>query len=96
MHRDFEIEPGAPRPGASVVDIAGEALLTAIEIDGGDALASLHQRYGNVQGGGGFTRTALLIAQHNDMSRAGLALTGLHQHVSTPEDIFKLRATAVK
>jgi hypothetical protein len=73
-----------------------EALLAAVEIDGGDALTGFHQGDGDVQGGGGFTRTALLIAQYNDMSRARLALTSLHQHSSTPVDIFKLRATAVK
>ena len=84
MHRDFEIEAGAARPGAPVVDVTGETLLAAIEIDGGDALAGLHQGDGNMQGGGGFTRTALLVAQHNDVRRAGLSLTSLHQHVSTP------------
>ena len=96
MYRQFEIEAGAARPGASVVDITGEALLAAIEIDGGDALAGFHQGNRDMQGGSGFPRTALLIAQHNYMSRARLPLTGLHQHVSTPVDIFKLRATAVK
>ena len=96
MHREFEIEAGAARPGAAVVDVTGEALLAAIEIDGGDALAGFHQGNGNMQGGGGFARTALLVAQHNDMSRARLPLTSLHQHVSIPVDIFKLRATAVK
>src|ERR1019366_3163325 len=72
------------RPGASVVDVAGEALLAAIEIDGGDALAGLHQGDGDMQGGGGFTGTALLIAQHNDMSRARLPLPSLHQHFANP------------
>jgi len=61
MNRNFEIEAGAPRPGPPVVDVAGEALLPAIEIDGGDPLARLHQGDGNVQSGGGFTRTALLV-----------------------------------
>ena len=55
MHGNFEIETGAARPGAAVADVTGEALLAAIEIDGGDALAGLHQRDGNMQGGGGFT-----------------------------------------
>ena len=96
MDRDLEIDTGTARPGAAVADVAGEALLAAIEIDGGDALASLHQGDGNMQGGSGFTRTALLVAQHDNVRRAGLPLTGLHQHVSIPWYIFKFRATAVK
>jgi hypothetical protein len=71
-------------------------LLAAVEIDGGDALAGFHQRNGDMQGGGGFSRTTLLVSQHNDVRRARLPLTGLQQHVSSPKDIFKLRATAVK
>jgi hypothetical protein len=53
------------------------SLLAAIEIDGGDALAGLHQRDGDMQRGGGLPRTALLVAQHNDMRRAGLPLASL-------------------
>jgi hypothetical protein len=96
MHREFQIEAGAPRPGASIVDVTGKTLLAAIEIDGGDALARLHQGNRDVQGSGGFTRTALLVAEHDHMRRARLTLTSLHQHFSIPADIFKLRATAVK
>ena len=96
MHGNFEIEAGAARPGAAVVDVTGETLLAAIEIDGGDALAGFHQGDRDMQGGGGFARTALLIAQHNDVRRAGLPLTSLHQHALIPWDIFKFRATAVK
>jgi hypothetical protein len=71
-------------------------LLAAIEVDGGDALSRLHQGNSDMQGGGGFTRTTLLVSKHNDMGGARLPLTSLHQHVSTPLDIFKFRATAVK
>ncbi len=96
MHRNLEIEAGAARPGAAVADVAGKALLAAVEIDGGDALAGFHQGDGDVQGGGGFSRSALLVAQHNHMRRTRLPLTSLHQHHLTPVDIFKFRATAVK
>ena len=96
VHRHFEVEPGAARPGGAVVDVAGEALLAAVEVDGGDALAGLQQGNGDVQGGGGLARPALLVAQHDHMGRAGLSLTSLHQHRSTPVDIFKSRASAVK
>ncbi len=51
-----------------VVDVMGEALLAAIQIDSGDALAGFHQGNGDVQGCSGFARTALLVTQHNDMS----------------------------
>jgi len=96
VHGKFEIKPGAACPGAPVIDVTRKALLTAIEIDGGDPLAGFHQGDGDMQGCSGFARTALLVAEHNDMSRAGLTLTGLHQHSSSPLGIFKARATAVK
>ena len=70
-----------------VGDVAGETLLAAVEIDGGDALAGLHQGNSDMQGGGGFSRTALLVAQHDDMRRAGLPLTSLHQHDFNPRTI---------
>ena len=44
MHRQLEAEAGAARPGGTVADVAGKALLTAVEVDGGDALAGLQQR----------------------------------------------------
>lgn len=84
MHGQFECKTGAPRPGAPVADVTRETLLAAVEIDGGDPLAGLHQRNGNVQGGGGFARTALLVTQHHHVGRAGLTLTSLLQHASTP------------
>jgi len=79
MNRKLEVEAGASRPGPPIADVTGEALLPAVEIDGGDALARLEQGHGHVQRGGGFSRTALLVAQHHNMRRARL-LTCLHQH----------------
>ena len=49
------------RPGASVVNVAGKTLLTAVEIDGGDALAGLQPGNGDVKCGGGFSRTAFSL-----------------------------------
>jgi hypothetical protein len=80
MHRQLEVEVGAARPGGAVVDVAGEALLAAVEVDGGDALAGLQERNCDVQGGGRFAGAALFIAEHDDMRRAGLALASLHKH----------------
>ena len=65
---------------APVVDIAGEASLSAVEIDGGDTLSSFQQRDSDMQGGGRFSRAALLITEHNDVRRARLSLGSL-QHV---------------
>ena len=70
MHRKFKAEPGAARPRAAVVDVAGKALLAAVEIDGGDALAGFHQSNCNMQGGGGFTRSPLFVSQHHNVRRA--------------------------
>jgi hypothetical protein len=71
-------------------------LLAAVEIDGGNALTGFQKRDSDVQGGGGLARPALLVAQHDNMCRAGLTLTSLHQHDSTPTDIFKSRKASVK
>jgi hypothetical protein len=71
-------------------------LLAAIEIDGRYALAGFHQGDRDMQGGGGLPRTALLIAQHNDVCGARLPLTRLHQHDLDPCEYLQLRASAVK
>jgi len=52
MHRQLEHKTGPPRPGVAVVDIAGEALLAAVEVDSGNPLPGFHQGNSNVQGGG--------------------------------------------
>jgi hypothetical protein len=84
MHGDFEVETGAARPRAPVGDVAGKTLLAAVEIDRGDTLSGLHQGNSDMQGGGGFSRPALLVAEHDDMRRTELTLTRLNQHDSTP------------
>ncbi len=96
MHGNFEIKAGAACPGTAVFDVAGKALLAAIEVDGSHALAGFHQGDSDMQRGGRFARTALFITQHDHMSRTGPPLSSLHQHALTPMDIFKLRATPVK
>jgi hypothetical protein len=96
VHRELEIKAGAARPGAAIIDVTGKTLLPAVEIDGGDPLAGLHQGDGNVQRHGGFARSTLLVAQHHDVRRAGLSLASLHQHLSTPANIIKSRVPAVK
>jgi hypothetical protein len=37
----FQIETVALRPGSAVLDVMGEAVLTRVEVDGGDPLAGL-------------------------------------------------------
>ncbi len=87
VHGNFEVEAGAARPRGAVADVPGEALLAAVEIDGGDALTGFHQGDSDMQRGGGFPRTALLVAEHDDVRRAGLTLTSLNQHDSTPTPV---------
>jgi hypothetical protein len=82
VHGDLEIETGAARPGVPVVDVAGEALLAAIEIYGGHPLACLRQRNGKMHRGGGLSRTALFVAEYNDVRET--RLIGLHQHHLPP------------
>ena len=84
VHRELEVEAGAARPGVAIVDVAGEALLAAVEVDGGDPLAGFHQGDSDMQGGRGFSRTALFVAQHHNVRRAEPPLTSLHEHDSTP------------
>src|ERR1700682_2641018 len=78
MDGEFETQTGAARPGLPIRDVAGKTLLAAIEIDGGDALTGFHQGNSDMQSGGGFSRTALLVAEHDYMRRAGLTLTSLN------------------
>ena len=68
-----QVEAGALRPGAPVVDIVGEGLLPQVEIDGGDALAEIQERDGDVHGDGGLPGASLLVAEHNDMRGGWLA-----------------------
>jgi hypothetical protein len=49
------------------MDIVGKALLATIKVDGCDALTGFHQGNGNMKRGRGFSRPALLVAQHNHM-----------------------------
>src|SRR5450759_592771 len=65
MVRDLEVANTVLSPSASILNIMGEASLSRIEIDGGDALAGLHQRNCDMHCNSGFARSALFIA-HND------------------------------
>jgi hypothetical protein len=58
----------------------GEALLPAVEIDGGDALTGLEQSHRNVQSGGGLARATFLIAEHDHMRGLRSFLDRLDQH----------------
>ena len=69
MHGHFELDAGALGPVAAVLDVMGEAFLPRIEVDGGDALAGLQQRDGDVHRGGRFSRAAFFVAKDDDMRR---------------------------
>ncbi len=88
--RQFEIEAGAARPGSTVGDVAAETLLPAVQIDGGDTLACLQQGDGDMQAGRGLARPALLVAEHDDMRRAGLSLSSLQQHPEVPSHYLQI------
>src|SRR3984893_10543425 len=68
----FERQSGPSGPGAPVLDVVGKALLPAVEIDGGDALARFQQRDRYMKRDGRLARPALFVTQHYDMCRAGL------------------------
>jgi hypothetical protein len=65
MVGDLEIASDLPGPGASVLDKMGEALLPRIEVNGGDALSRLDQRYRNMHCDRRFARSAFFI-RHDD------------------------------
>jgi hypothetical protein len=62
----------------------GEAFLAGIEVDGGHALAAFHQRDGDMNRGRGLARTALFVADNNDVSRLVGSRSGLDQHDAFP------------
>jgi hypothetical protein len=80
MRRQFQIDLIPPRPAAPALDIMGEGLLPAVQVDGCDALASLQQRNGDVHRDGGFARAALLITDHDDMRRGTQLMYGRGKH----------------
>jgi hypothetical protein len=80
MFRQEKRETGPFRPGAAVLNVAGETLLPQVEIDRGDALPEIQQSDRDVHGEGGLPRASLLVAKHDDV-RGGLRpATRLHQH----------------
>ena len=63
--RQFEV--ARLRPVAAVLDVVGEGLLAAVDVDRGDAEALIEQVDREMEGGRGLARAALLIADDNDM-----------------------------
>ena len=80
MRRDVELDARAPRPIAAIFDVMSEAFLPRIEIYGGDALAGLQQRDGDMHGRRRFAGAAFFIAKDDDMRRRRPADISLHQH----------------
>ena len=69
MCRDFQIETIAFAPHVTILDVVGETFLPRVDIDGGNALASLHQGYSEMDSNRGFTRATLFIADHDNICR---------------------------
>ena len=80
MNGHFELDAGALGPVAAVLDVMGEAFLPRVEVDGGDALAGLQQRDGDVHRRGRFSRAAFFVTKHDDVRRKRLSDVSLHQH----------------
>ena len=56
--------------GAAIADVAGQGLLTAIDVNGGDPVPQMQQIDRQMQRGGGFARATFFVADHNDMRAA--------------------------
>jgi hypothetical protein len=81
-----EVATDVAGPGAPVLDVMGEALLPGVEIDGGDRLSRLDQGDRDMHGDGGFSRSALLIADDDHTSRQCPHRT-FHRHEIAPESL---------
>ena len=68
---------------AAITDIAGQGLLSAIDVDGGDAMTLMQQIDGQMQRRGRFARPSLFIAYRNDV-RAGLHHVRLSKSETDP------------
>src|SRR5262249_14917421 len=54
--RYLESQPGTPSPGTAVLNVVGEGLLPAVEVNRGNPLAGFHQRDSEVRCNRGLTR----------------------------------------
>jgi hypothetical protein len=79
MRRKGEITAGTLGPSFPVLGVMRQGLLPQIEIDGGNALAEIHQRNCDMHGNRGLSRAPLLVSQHHDVRRRRLPAC-LHQH----------------
>ena len=64
MMRQFKREVIALGPCPAILDVAGKALLTGIEVNGGHPLPRLEQSHGNVERGRGLARPCRAGHQH--------------------------------
>jgi len=71
--RRRQVEPFLPREGAAVLDVAGKALLTEVEVERADLVAHAGKRGCDMHAGRGLARPALFVAHDDDM-----------RHVSSP------------
>src|SRR6202158_3499566 len=92
MRRQLQLDAGTFRPSAPVPEVMGEALLTAVEVDAGDALAGLHQSDDDVHRGGRLARASFLVPQHDYVRGTRQYHRQLQQTNATPhpEIIFRI------
>ena len=85
MLRQLQRDTGPLRAGLAIFNVVSEGLLPAVEIDGRDTLSGLEKRHRNMHRGGGFARSALLVAEHDHMRGTRYTTCCLKQHTPTPE-----------
>jgi hypothetical protein len=69
MDRQLEIGMGPLGPGMTVRSVVSEALLPAVEVDCGNALAGFHQRNRDMHRDRGFPRASLFVSHHDHVWR---------------------------
>jgi hypothetical protein len=77
---DFQRQAGPFGPGPPVLHVVGEALLPAVEVDRGDALAGLQQSDHDMHARGRLARSPLFVAEHDDVRGPGVSDRRLEQH----------------
>src|SRR6266516_40104 len=69
MVRYLEGQADTPSPVTAILDVMSEALLPAVEVNCGNPLAHLYERYGQVHCDRGLARASLPVSNHDHIGR---------------------------